>query len=116
MSAGIVLGCYAIASLITARLLYGRWRAKGIDANAANFGYTTDSAIDSWNEIDRGPVMAGAFGLGLLWPLVPVFILLIRFMDSAPQVSQAELCDRLRERNRRIADLERELGLPRRPS
>jgi len=111
MIAGIVVGCYALAWLYTARALYGRWRAKGIDKDAARFGYTTESAINSWNEIERAPVMVGALGLALLWPLVPAALLAIRFLDSAPQLSRAELRDRLAERDRRIAELERENGL-----
>jgi hypothetical protein len=109
--AGIVIGCYAIAWLVTARVLYGRWRAKSIDHNVGSFSYTTKRAVASWNEIDRGPVMAGALGLALIWPLALLALPVIAFMDSAPQLSQAELRDRLAERDRRIAELEREAGI-----
>jgi hypothetical protein len=113
MIIGIVLGCYAVAWLFTARVLYGRWRAKGVDHYTDYpYGYATERAIDSWNDISRGPVMAGALTLALLWPLVPGALLVIRFMDSAPQLSQAEMRDRLAARDRRIAELERELNLP----
>jgi hypothetical protein len=114
MIVGIVLGCYAVAWLLTARPLYGRWRAKGIDAKRRDFKYLcpdTPAAIREWNSIDRGPVMIGALGLGLLWPLLPAFILVTRFLDSAPQLSQAEMRDRLAERDKRIAELEREAGI-----
>jgi hypothetical protein len=114
MIAGIVIGCYALAWLYTARLLYGRWRANGIDHNREHLPYVcpdTAKAIDSWNEIDRGPVMAGALALGLIWPLTLIAVPVIRFIDSAPQLSQAEMRDRLRARDRRIAELEREAGI-----
>jgi hypothetical protein len=113
MIAGIILGCYALAWLYTARALYGRWRAKGIDRRLKDryLASTTAASIDAWNEIDRGSVMIGALAVALLWPLVPAFILLIRLMDGSPQLSRAEMRDRLAERDRRIAELERENGL-----
>jgi len=114
MIAAVVIGCYAVAWLYTARWFYGRWRAKGIDHNRKDLPCLcpdTAKAIESWNEIDRVPVMMGALGLGLLWPLTLIAVPVIRFMDSAPQLSQAELRDRLTERDRRIAELEREAGI-----
>ena len=91
--------CYAVVWLFTARRLYGTWRARMKDN-------------DSWYpDIDTGPVMLGALALALAWPLVPVLVLLVRFMQSSPVLSQAEMRDRLAERDRRIAKLEREAGI-----
>ena len=101
MIAAIVLGCYAVAWLLMARRLYGTWRARMKDKG------------NWYDDIDTGPVMLGALALGLFWPLVPAVFLLIRFMDSAPQMSQAEMRDRLTERDRRIAELERAAGITR---
>jgi hypothetical protein len=114
MITGIVIVCYALAWLCTARLLYGRWRASGIDKKRKDLPYvcpTTAEAIASWNDIDRAAVMIGALGLGLIWPLIPSGIFLIRWLDSAPQLSQAEMRDRLAARDRRIAELEAEAGI-----
>lgn len=90
---------YAIMWLFAARWLFGHWRARMKDS-------------DGWYEdIDTVPVMLGAFALALIWPLVPVLAALVRFMKSSPVLSQAEMRDRIWERDRRIAELEREAGI-----
>lgn len=99
MIAGIVLGCYALVWLYVARRLYGTWRARLKDKR------------EWYPDIDTVPVMLGALATALVWPLVPIAAALIRFMDSAPQMSQAEMRDRLAARDRRIAELEREAGI-----
>jgi hypothetical protein len=90
---------YLTAWLFSARWLFGHWRARMIDSS------------NWWDDIDNGPVMLGALALALIWPLIPVFGALIRFMKSSPVLSQAEMRDRLGERDRRIAELEREAGI-----
>ena len=95
----VIISCYALAWLFTARRLYGTWRARLRDRN------------DWYDDIDTAPVMLGALALALIWPLVPAFMLLARFMQNSPVLSQAEMRDRLAERDRRIAELEREAGI-----
>lgn len=99
MIIGIAAACYAIVWLLTARRLYGTFRARMIDQN-------------SWyDDLDTAPVMLGALALALIWPLVPLLLLLVRFMKSSPVLSQAEMRERIGERDRRIAELEREAGI-----
>lgn len=90
---------YAITWLFAARWLFGHWRARMKDNR------------EWYDDIDTAPVMLGAFALALIWPLVPVFAGLIRFMKSSPVLSQAEMRERIGERDRRIAQLEREAGI-----
>jgi hypothetical protein len=116
MITGIVLGCYAVAWLLTARLLYGKFRASSIDANIRRYpssypAANMPGALEKWNNVDRPIVMGAAVGAALAWPLIPIALLVIRFLDSAPQLSQAEMRDRLNERDKRIAELERETGI-----
>lgn len=105
--------CYGLGWLVTARRLYGNWRAKGIDGyrERNSVSGTHARARAKWDRDNRAPVMTGALGLALIWPLIPIAVLVIRFMDSAPQLSQAEMRDRIGERDRRIAELEREAGV-----
>jgi hypothetical protein len=105
---------YLAIWLYAARYLYGRWRAKGIDHNRREYSClcpTTEAAVDMWNRDDRGFIMAGAFGLALIWPTIPVALAVAAFLTSTPVLSQAEMRDRLTERDRHIADLERQLGI-----
>jgi hypothetical protein len=90
---------YAVTWLFSARWLFGHWRASMKDNG------------DWWDDIDNVPVMLCALAVALIWPLIPVFGALIRFMKSSPVLSQAEMRDRLGERDRRIAELEREAGI-----
>jgi hypothetical protein len=95
----IGVSAYLTAWLFSARWLFGHWRARMKDGG-------------SWyDDIDTGPIMLGALALALIWPLVPVFGALIRFMKSSPILSQAEMRARIGERDRRIAELEREAGI-----
>jgi len=105
---------YLAIWLYAARYLYGRWRARGIDYNRREFSIlcpTTGAAVDRWNRDDRGFVMAGALGLALIWPVIPIALAIAAFLTSTPVLSQAEMRDRLAERDRHIADLERQLGI-----
>ena len=110
----LAIGCYVATWLYTARALYGRWRAKSIDKDLREFPLlyrTTAKAIESWNDIDRLGAMPGALALALLWPVIPAFLLVVRFMDGSPVLSQAEMRDRIAARDKRIAELEREAGI-----
>jgi hypothetical protein len=112
----IVAAClmYMTAALYAARWLYGHWRARSIDKLDC-YPPTTEKAIENWNDIDRGPIMGAAVLCGLFWPLTaiigPLGILVYRFLNSTPVLSQSELRDRLAERDKRIAQLEREAGI-----
>jgi hypothetical protein len=111
----IACAAYLAVGMFWARHLYGRWRAKGIDRTRRHYEYTcstTAEAITYWNNVNRGPVMTGAFFIGLAWlvtvPVIAVASLVARFLSSTPVVSQAEANDRVKARDRRIADLEAE--------
>jgi hypothetical protein len=108
---------YLMAGLYVARWFYGRWRRRGIDHRAEDrlLYRSTAEAIDAWNDIDRPMAMAGALVASLVWPLSLVVgwlaIHAARFLNATPVLSQAEMRDRLAERDRHIADLERQLGI-----
>jgi hypothetical protein len=94
-----IMAAYGAAWLYVARYLFGHWRASMKDHG----GW--------YGDIDTAPVMLGAFGLALIWPAVPVLYLLVRFVKSSPVLSQSEMRERIAERDRRIAELEREAGI-----
>lgn len=108
------VAAYAAAGLAAARILYGRWRAQSIDVNARNYPnlYSPANAVATWNRIDRTGVMAGALAAAFFWPVkLPVAALIpviIRFMNATSVLSRVEMQARIAERDRRIAELERE--------
>jgi len=109
-----VAACLA-SWLAAARLLYGRMRARSIDAMIRKFPSMYgkgDKAVRRWNEEDRPWVMAAALAAALVWPLVLPGAMarraVFRFLDSTPVLSQSETADREKQRSRRIAELERE--------
>jgi hypothetical protein len=113
-----ICAAYLAVALYAARSLYGRIRAHSIDVNRDRYPLsygTVEAAVKSWDELDRGPVMALAALCALAWPLaavvVPLGVLAYRFMSSTPILSQSELQARVAERDKRIAELEREAGL-----
>jgi hypothetical protein len=100
--AGIVLSCYAVAWLVTARVLYGRWRA-------------SPTAISSWNNdvyshrlaAANPEIAARAMLAALLWP----FLLLAAVVRFRPPPTAAERAAVEKELKARIAELEREAGI-----
>jgi len=121
MTAVIVPACllaYFASALFAARWLYGYLRARGIDANIRDYpslhGYGRDAgkAVREWNRADRPPVILVAVISGLVWPAVVPAVaagwLLVRFLNTTPILSRAEMAERATRRDRRIAELERE--------
>jgi len=114
LTAVLVAACLA-SWLAAARLLYGRMRARSIDAMIRKFPSMYgkgDKAIRRWNEEDRPWVMAAALAAALAWPLVLPGAMarraVFRFLDSTPVLSQAEMADREKQRGQRITELEQE--------
>ncbi|MFC9287247.1 hypothetical protein [Streptomyces sp. NPDC057052] len=116
--AGIL--AYAVADLYAARHLYGRWRARKIDKEFKRtsiiYGRRSDEerlreAHRYWAETDRPFVMVGALAAATAWPLTLAALVLARWMDSAPTRASAELQADRDQMARRIAELERELGI-----
>jgi hypothetical protein len=86
--------CYALPWLPAARKLYGRWRGK------LEFCY---------DDLSDGSVALLAMCAALVWP-VAVLAALVMFR---PPPAAADLAKAGEEQRRRIAELERELGLRR---
>jgi hypothetical protein len=103
MITGIVLGCYAVAWLFTARVLYGRWR--GVIKPRpfqcwscwSDLGAARDAEVAAW------AIIAGA-----LWPAA----LLVALVVFRPPPTAAEQAAENAKLTKRIGDLERELNLP----
>ena len=89
----IVIGCYAIAWLYTARRIYYVFRE-------ADF-------VDDGDLIDYAAAGFFSFFLALLWPLALPMTLVMWH----PRKTPAELREQLKARDRRIAELEREAGI-----
>jgi len=95
MIAAVVIGCYAVAWLVTARLAFYAIRSDD-----------TMAPDDGFEAVMMGllSVIAGAF-----WPLaLPVALVMWH-----PRKTPAELQEQIRARDRRIAELEREAGITR---
>ena len=112
--AAVCVAAYLAVAAWSMRWLYGRWRAKNIDKYAAMFG-GAEKGRAYYEERWAGETKLGAAAAGFAWPVtLPTMgfgALLARFMDTAPVVSRAE---REAERDvlrKRIAELERELGI-----
>lgn len=97
---------YGIADLYAARYLYGLMRARVID----NWKYTYTEPVEGFNE-DRGLFMIAAFFLATAWPFTLAGFGLYRFMSTTPVKSALELKEERNAAQRRIAELERELGI-----
>jgi hypothetical protein len=93
MIAGIVTGCYAAAWLLTARLLYGRWRGEWQN-------YRGQYSLPSY-------VAAAVMAIAVVWPLVwCAALVMFRPPPTAAERATAEA--RLKAR---VAELEREAGI-----
>lgn len=106
MTSGIVLGCYAVVSLITARLLYARWRGEmkalgGFELYCRKCRAYAASLASDHETVLRVIIAA------LFWPLaLLVFAVVFRPPPTAAERAATEA--RLKAR---IAELEREAGL-----
>ena len=106
MIAGVVLGCYAVAWLLTARVLYGRWRGEltrldGFDHYCRECRSYSRSLASDHETVIRVIVAA------LFWPLtLMVFLVVFRPPPTAAERAAAE-----KKLKARIAELEREAGL-----
>ena len=95
MITGIILGCYAVAWLFTARVFYGRNRGEWVKD-----GHTTRT-------VAPGQVAAGAMALALVWPLMWCAALVM----FRPPPTAAERAAENARLTKRIAQLEREAGI-----
>jgi hypothetical protein len=125
IAAGCVLAYLGVAAW-SMRWLYGRWRAHAIDEGLRRYPSlcegTAAGAVKRYNEYDRGLVSGCSAIAGFLWPFAApatlVAVVIRRLLETAPRLSEAErraeqeeLGVRLREREGRIRELERELGI-----
>lgn len=114
---------YLAVALWTMRWLYGRWRAQAIDGHfqwlkslaVTGKGPDAELLAEAKDSFDRGGTQSAAFFTGLAWPVALIVIgvsaVVGRLMDGTPVRSRAELRVALAERERRIGELERELGI-----
>jgi hypothetical protein len=111
---------YIVIWLTAARLLYGRWRARSLDLCAirspALYGGNAAYATFHWNAEKRTQVTGCALWAGLAWPLaLPVVLVMVpavaRFLATTRVLSQAETRALAAQRERHIAELEREAGI-----
>ena len=106
------MAAYLGVSLFWMRYLFGRWRAKSIDA------WPTLGA-EYFDTRESGMVMFGAAATGLAWPLslptIGTGLLLARWMATTKTKSGLEQRDERDAMRRRIGELERELGIGGRP-
>lgn len=100
------------------RPLYGRWRAASIDNGRRNHPIlyrTVEEGVAYFEDNDRGFIMTSAAMAGLVWPTVlPVWAVLAvcsRVMGSTTVRSQLEQQGVVAAQAKRIAELERELGI-----
>lgn len=105
MIAWLIVGGYVLGWLLASRFAYHAIR------NDPLIGETGDD-----DGIDRAMNGAMAFIVGLFWPLaLPVAVVMWRPPPTRGQIAAAEQAhdDEKRALERRIAELERELNLPR---
>lgn len=105
---------YLGVSLVVMRWLYGRWRAKYLDQGRGPY-QDLQKNIDWFNQSWRGTDMVGAASTAFVWPLslpvIGVSLLLHSWMDGTPVKSQRELEAERAVLQKRIGELERELGM-----
>lgn len=110
---------YLTVALFAARGLYGRMRAKSIGADIEH-GKTWRAdplahAVESFNEFDRPFALIAAIAGGLAWPAcipgVYGMAWLLRWFDRTAPKSGAELKLEHDQMQKRIRELERELGI-----
>lgn len=109
----VLISCASVAaylgvSLFWMRCLYGRWRAKSIDA------WPTLGA-EYFDTRESGMVMFCAAVTGLAWPLslptIGAGLLLARWMATTTTKSGSEQRTEHEALRNRIGELERELGI-----
>jgi len=123
MIAAIILGCYAVAWLFTARLLFARWRQAEIGSRyCETHGSATSRRLDARYPFGTKPVKccldqpgwadwfaaSAAAAAALIWPAV-ILAVAIRFRPPATAAERAAENAKL---TKRITELERELDLP----
>ena len=116
MITAIVPGCYALAWLLTARLLYSRWRGSGTGNRQCRQHGTAELRRLRYQRVrccyDAAPGSDGenaacAMAAALIWPLV-LLTAAVRYKPRPTAMEQREAQERL---TARVAELESELGI-----
>jgi hypothetical protein len=111
--AGVI--AYLVVALLAARGFYGYMRTKSIDDSTSTTKLGVAWAVNTFNEVERGPFALIATISGLAWPVAIPIVLggarLMRWFDRTAPKSSAELQGEHDQMQRRIQELERELGI-----
>lgn len=102
---------YTTVGLYSARHLYGQWRAREIDRWCRSYGSELEGAIDNFGHFDKPLYIAAALMAATFWPITLLGHMVIRFLDSTPVRSRAEMEAESQRQADRIAELECELGI-----
>ena len=113
MIAGIVLGCYAVTWLLTARILFARWRGADVGRRdchrhgSEHHRFKSDKCCYDSTSAADGEAAFYAITAAVAWPLV----LLVAAVRFRPPPTAAERAEAEKKLKARIAELEREAGL-----
>jgi hypothetical protein len=106
MIAAIIAGCYALAALFAARVLYGRWRSELMALGSFEHYCNNCRTLRYALATDREAAMR-AMAAAVAWPLtLLVFAVVFRPPPTATERAAAEA-----KLKSRIAELEKELGV-----